>query len=104
MAEVIDALLSISLLTNDGVYPKPVQNVFLVIIESAPPRVPLRRSSLHRRNSIGSVLQIAPGAARIVIKRSGNISQRIIKLFWCSDSSAPAEHISEIRGQAFIDP
>src|ERR1041384_5276294 len=37
MAEVIDRLRSLRLLADDRVHPQPVQNIFIVVVESTPP-------------------------------------------------------------------
>src|SRR5579859_2079143 len=71
VAKIVDGFLVVSLLADDGVDPQPVENVFAVIIEFAPPGGPLVGSTLHGGNAIGRILQIAPSAAGNMIKVSG---------------------------------
>src|SRR5207249_12152861 len=81
-----------------------VQHVFLVIIEWTPPRLPLVGSGLHRRDAISRILQVTPAAAWTMVQLCSDLCQRITELIGAADAATGAEHVAEIRSQAFVDP
>ena len=56
---------------------QPVENVFVVVVESAAVISPATGSVLHAGNAVSRVLQIAPDASRAMIKIGRNLGQRI---------------------------
>src|SRR6266480_2949686 len=63
MAEIVDRFLALRLLTNDRIYPQPIQDIFVVVIQRTSPGIPLAGRTLHSGHTVGSILQIAPDAA-----------------------------------------
>src|SRR5947207_10205223 len=63
VAEIVDRFFALRLLTNDRIYPQPIQDIFVVVIQRTSPGIPLAGRSLHRGHTVCRVLQIAPDAA-----------------------------------------
>ncbi len=74
-AEIVEALLVFGELADDGIGFKPDQRPLLVVVDTAPPVVPLRARVVQNLRGDGGVLEVAPGAAGAVIERSGRCSQ-----------------------------
>src|SRR5689334_16353423 len=94
VTKVVERVLAPSLLPNNRVHPQPVEYVFIVIIERAPPGFPCPRSTLHRGYAISGVLQISPDASGTVVKISCYMRQGIAELFGRSQAAARAKNIT----------
>src|SRR6185503_788464 len=57
VAEIVDRLLALGLLANDGVGPQPVEFTFLIEIRASAPRLPLMRSEVEFGSKVRGVLQ-----------------------------------------------
>ena len=93
-----------SLLPDDGIHPKPVELVLVVVIERATPGFPLVRRVLHRGHAVGSVLQVAPGASRTVIQIGGGISQRVTESFRVRSPLRPVRISPRYVRQTLVHP
>ena len=94
LTEVVDGLLIIGLLPDNHVDPEPVQHVFIVVVESAPPGLPLVRRSLHGGHTIGGVLQISPRSAGSVIESRRQDGNGIAKLLWRAQAAAAGKNVA----------
>src|SRR5437868_6661731 len=63
VAEIVHRFFALRLLTNDRIYPQPIQDIFVVIIQRTAPGFPLAWRPLHRGHTVSRVLQIAPDTA-----------------------------------------
>ena len=104
MAEIVNRLLALALLTNNHVHPQPVQGVFAIEVCTASPGVPRLGSEIKLRRGVGSVLQIAPLPPGKVIELCGGDGEIVAILFGGEQPAAGCKHKSQVVGQSLINP
>src|SRR5205807_963770 len=96
LAEVVERLLALALLADDHIRPQPVERVFIVKIDAAPPGMPCPLRKIKLRSRIGCVLQVAPFTPRKVIEGCRSHCQRVPLLLGSTQSAARGEHRAQI--------
>src|ERR1700693_1437736 len=104
MAEIIDGFFSLALLADGYIHPQPVQRVFIVEIDTAPPGMPGLWRKIKLRSGAGCVLQVSPRAPRSVIERGRGDRQGVTLLLGSVPAAAGGQHGAEIIRKTFIHP
>src|SRR5579864_7015708 len=87
-AEIVERTPAAALLANDGVYLQPDEVAFGVVVEPAPPVLPLRTEHPERLHGHGGVFERAPGAALTVVEHSRGHRQFFPVLLGCPQARA----------------
>jgi hypothetical protein len=79
VAKIVQRLLAMGLLANDGVGFKPDQRALIVIVHTATPGGPRRGRGIQDLHRNRCVLQVPPRSSWPVIQISGGVSERFTK-------------------------
>ena len=104
LAEVVDGLRPVRLLTDDNIDPEPEHGAFVVVVDAATPVGPRGWRIVENLRGYRSIDERAPGAARFDVEVGGGVREIFAPLFRIEQTASRREHFSEVVSEPFVDP
>ena len=93
-----------TLLPDGRVHLQPNQFPFRIVVEAAPPALPLRTLQPQNLYRPRRILEWPPCASSAMVEHRRSFRQGFAILFRCPQPGARRQNVSEILGQALIHP
>src|SRR5579872_1458243 len=103
-AEIVERLLPLTLLPDDRIDLQPDQLSLGIVIEAAPPALPVRPLQPQNLHRTGCIFERTPSAAGAIVEHGRCISQPFAILVWRRQPRPRRQNIAQILGQTFINP
>src|SRR5882762_11544599 len=103
-AEVIQRALAVALLANRAVNFQPDQFALRIVVEAAPPTLPVGAQHAQSLDGDRGVFERTPRASSTMIEHGRGSSQGLSILLRRPKPRAGCEHVAQILGEAFVNP